>query len=380
MVIGSGFGGSVAALRLSEKGYRVTVLEAGPRRGPDDMPVTRWDLRRFIWAPRLGLRGIQRISLLRDVMILSAAGVGGGSLNYANTLYVPPESFFADPQWAGITDWETELASHYDQARRMLGATTAHDNTRADDLIRQLATEMGVAESYHPTDVGVYYGSPGVTVPDPFFGGAGPSRTGCLECGACMTGCRHGAKNTLLMNYLHLAERAGARIEPDRQVIDVIGDGATWTVVARDPLPSRRRRHTYRANHVIFAAGALGTQRLLHQLRDTGRLSALSARLGYLSRTNSEAIVGAVAHRADPGLAHGVAITSSFHPDATTHIEPVRYGPGSNAMGLLSTLMVDGGGRLPRPVRFAATVLRHPIRFARSLSVRAGPSGRSSCW
>ncbi len=376
-VIGSGFGGSVTALRLAEKGYRVAVLEAGPRRRADDLPTTSWDVRRFLWVPWLGWRGIQRITLLRDVMVLSAAGVGGGSLNYANTLYRPPRAFYDDPQWAHLADWERELAPHYDQAERMLGATTARDDTRADDLMRRLADDLGVRHSYHPTPVGVFLGEPGVTVPDPYFGGVGPDRTGCLSCGACMTGCRHGAKNTLDRNYLHLAERLGATIHPDREVVgiervggDAIDEGH-WVLDARDPRPWRRRHRTVVvARHVVVAAGALGTQRLLHRWRDEGRLPALSPRLGELSRTNSEAIVGARARDADPALARGVAITSSIHPDDHTHIEPVRYGPGSNALGLLSTVLVDGGGRLPRPLRFVATVLRHPVHTARSLSVR----------
>lgn len=363
VVVGSGFGGSVSALRLAEKGYRVGVLEAGRRFTPSTLPKTSWDLKNFLWAPRLGMRGIQRITLLKDVVVLSAAGVGGGSLVYANTLYQPPAGFFADPRWSGITDWARELEAHYAQASKMLGVTVQPSMTPSDEVIRSVAQDMGVGGTFRRTPVGVFFGEPGKTVPDPFFGGAGPDRTGCLECGDCMIGCRFGAKNRLDLNYLHLAERAGAVIHP------------STTVTALRPVPGgwriESRSATFLATEVVLAAGALGTQRLLHTMKDTGVLPALSDRLGSLTRTNSEALLGAQAPAvpSEP-FSRGVAITSSFHPDADTHIEPVRYGPGSNAMGLLATLLVDGGGRVPRPVRFLGLALRHPALFARSLSAR----------
>jgi cholesterol oxidase len=363
VIVGSGFGGSVSALRLTEKGYRVGVLEAGRRFTPDDLPKSSWDLRNFLWAPRLGLRGIQRITLLKDIVVLSAAGVGGGSLVYANTLYRPPATFFDDPHWSGITDWAGELAPHYDQASRMLGVTEQPTMTPSDVVIKQVADEMGVGGTFRRTPVGVYFGEPGKTVPDPYFGGAGPDRTGCVECGNCMIGCTVGAKNRLDVNYLYLAERAGATVHPETEVTEVRPDGAGWVVTTRTG--------RFTADQVILAAGALGTQRLLHAMRDTGVLPAVSARLGSLTRTNSEALLGAQAASvpAQP-YSKGVAITSSFHPDGQTHIEPVRYGPGSNAMGLLATLLVDGGGRLPRPVKFLGQALRHPYVLVRSLSVR----------
>jgi cholesterol oxidase len=363
VVVGSGFGGSVTALRLAEKGYRVGVLEAGRRFTPQTLPKTSWDLRNFLWAPRLGLRGIQRITLLKDIVVLSAAGVGGGSLVYANTLYQPPASFFADPRWAGITDWARELEPHYAQAARMLGVTVQPSMTPSDLVIRDVAQEMGVGGTFRRTPVGVFFGEPGKTVPDPYFGGAGPDRTGCTECGDCMIGCRTGAKNRLDLNYLYLAEKAGAVIHPDTTVTALQPVAGGWRVSST--------AGTFLSADVVLAAGALGTQRLLHAMKDTGVLPGLSDRLGALTRTNSEALLGAEAARVpDAPYSRGVAITSSFHPDADTHIEPVRYGPGSNAMGLLSTLLVDGGGRVPRPVRFLAQALRHPALFARSLSTR----------
>jgi cholesterol oxidase len=362
VVVGSGFGGSVSALRLAEKGYRVGVLEAGRRFTPQTLPKTSWDLRNFLWAPRLGLRGIQRITLLKDVVVLSAAGVGGGSLVYANTLYRPPRTFFDDPRWSGITDWATELEPHYAQASRMLGVTVQPTMTPSDVVIKAVADDLGVGATFRRTPVGVFFGTPGRTVPDPYFGGAGPERTGCVECGDCMIGCRIGAKNRLDLNYLYLAERAGATIHPDTTVTAVrrLADG--WRVEAKG--------RAFAADHVVLAAGALGTQRLLHAMKDTGVLPGLSPRLGALTRTNSEALLGAQAAAVpEKPFSQGVAITSSFHPDADTHIEPVRYGPGSNAMGLLSTLLVDGG-RVPRPVRFLGQALRHPGLLLRSLSKR----------
>ena len=373
LVIGSGFGGSVTALRLTEKGYRVGVLEAGRRFADEDFAKTSWDLRRFVWMPALGLYGIQRIHMLRDCLILAGAGVGGGSLNYANTLYKPPASFFADEQWAGITDWFDELSPFYDQGRRMLGVVQNPHMTPADEIVKQVADDMGTGETFIQTPVGVYFGEPGKTVPDPFFGGAGPDRTGCIECGECMTGCRHGAKNTLVKNYLGLAERAGAQVHPLTTVTDVQqrGDG-TWEVsTVRSGAKLRKRRRTYTAQHVVFAAGTWGTQQLLHRLRDNGSLPGLSDRVGVLTRTNSESILSAVRMTVDKelDLTRGVAITSSFHPSGDTHVEPVRYGKGSNAMGMLQTLMTDGGGRTPRWLRFLGTVVRHPLAFLRVLLV-----------
>jgi len=372
VVIGSGFGGSVTALRLTEKGYRVAVLEAGRRYRPDTLPETSWDLRNFLWMPKLGLRGIQRISLLKDVAIMSGAAVGGGSIVYANTLYRPLDDFYTDPSWAHLTDWRDELAPFYDQAERMLGVVETPIETEADAIMRDLADELGVADTYHPTPVGVYFGRPGETVPDPFFGGAGPDRTGCIGCGSCMTGCRHGAKNALDTNYLYLAEANGAVICPEHEVVDVRPrPGGGYEVVTQRPGAwLRKRRRVFRADQVVVSAAAIGTQKLLHKLAGTGSLPHLSSRLGELSRTNSEAIVTAESDDHSLDLTDGIAITSSIHPDPRTHIEPVRYGKGSNAMGLLTTLMVDGGGRIPRWLRFFLTALAHPVQFARSLSVR----------
>ncbi|MFF5716936.1 GMC oxidoreductase [Streptomyces buecherae] len=395
LVIGSGFGGSVSALRLSEKGYRVGVLEAGRRFTRDELPKNSWDVRNYLWAPALGLYGIQRIHVLGKVMVLAGAGVGGGSLNYANTLYVPPPAFFQDAQWGHITDWQEELRPYYDQARRMLGVRLNKTLTPSDVHLRDAAEKMGVGDSFHMAPVGVFFGdgddaapegggegvraAPGETVPDPYFGGVGPARRACTECGECMTGCRHGAKNTLNENYLHLAERAGATIHPMTTVVGLGEHPDGGYRVATVPTDRRRgaRPRTLRARQVVVAAGTYGSQTLLHAMRDRGELPRLSPRLGSLTRTNSEAILGSQTtdrryrkisgeRRAD--FTKGVAITSSIHPNATTHIEPVRYGKGSNAMGSLSILQFTHRERVPNWISFLATNLRHPVLAGRALS------------
>jgi cholesterol oxidase len=365
VVIGSGFGGSVAALRAAEKGYRVAVIEAGRRFTNDTLPETSWDLKDFLWAPAVGWMGIQKITPLTNVVCLSGAGVGGGSLVYANTLYTPLDDFFADKQWAHITDWKAELSPYYDQASRMLGVVENPTETAADVEMRAVAEEMGVGHTYRHTPVGVFFGEAGKTVDDPYFGGAGPRRTGCIECGNCMIGCRYNAKNRLDLNYLHLAEGLGAVILPET------------TVGTLRPLPSggyaidthhttrRRQRQTFTADQVVFAAGTLGTQKLLHRMRDEGMLPKISRRLGELTRTNSESILGARSRDPHADYSKGVAITSSFHPDAQTHIEPVRYGKGSNSMGLLQSVLTDGGEGGPRWRKALKEIRRSPRDVAK---------------
>jgi cholesterol oxidase len=343
----------VAALRLSEKGYRVAVLEAGQRFDAFNLPTTSWDVRHFLWAPALGCFGIQRVHFLRHVVVLAGAGVGGGSLNYANTLCEPPLEFYEDPQWAGIADWRRLLAPFYAQAKAMLGVTTNPDMTPADKVLRAVARAMGAEATFRPAPVGVYFGPPGSQPgswhPDPYFGGAGPGRRSCVQCGECMTGCRRGAKNTLLTNYLYLAERAGAVVVPMTTVVSLRPlPGSGWEVgtVRSGPLQAARRRHSLFAGQVVLAGGTYGTQLLLQTMAAEGRLAALSPRLGYLTRTNSESLLGAVVPRGRPrpDFSRGVAITSSFSPEPGTSVEPVRYGHGSNMMGLFGTLLPEGEG------------------------------------
>ncbi|MCW5251555.1 GMC oxidoreductase [Streptomyces sp. SHP 1-2] len=409
VVVGSGFGGSVSALRLAEKGYRVGVLEAGRRFTRETLPRNSWDLRNYLWAPRLGMFGIQRIHLLGNVMVLAGAGVGGGSLNYANTLYVPPRPFFEDPQWRDITDWREELAPYYDQARRMLGVRLNPTMTPSDVHLKAAAQRLGVGDTFHMAPVGVFFGDgedadgtararPGERVADPYFGGAGPERRACTECGECMTGCRHGAKNTLNENYLYLAERAGATVHPMTTVVSLTDDSRGGYAVTTLPTDRGRRGRgggrgggggggagrVFTARRVVLAAGTYGTQTLLHRMKRSRRLPGLSDRLGELTRTNSEALVGAqtddrryrraTGGTAGPDFTRGVAITSSVHPDADTHIEPVRYGRGSNSMGGLSILQVPYAGPdapgASRVLGFLGNAARHPLRVLRSLSNR----------
>ncbi|MDX3516460.1 GMC family oxidoreductase [Streptomyces scabiei] len=396
IVVGSGFGGSVTALRLTEKGYRVGVLEAGRRFTRATLPRNSWDLKNYLWAPALGMYGLQRIHLLGNVMVLAGAGVGGGSLNYANTLYVPPKPFFEDPQWKDITDWQEELKPYYDQARRMLGVRLNPTMTPSDVHLKATAERMGVGDSFHLAPVGVFFGdgedadgkakaAPGERVADPYFGGAGPARSACTECGECMTGCRHGAKNTLNENYLHLAEKAGAVVHPMTTVVAVTEDSQGGYAVSTLPTDRRRKGagRVLKARRVVLAAGTYGTQTLLHRMKANGQLPHISDRLGMLTRTNSEALVGAQTDRRRYRKAHGapevdftrgVAITSSIHPDENTHIEPVRYGKGSNAMGGLSILQVPYAGGTAsdasRVLGWLANAVKHPLLVARSLSNR----------
>ncbi|WP_020118605.1 GMC oxidoreductase [Streptomyces canus] len=392
IVVGSGFGGSVTALRLTEKGYRVGVLEAGRRFTRETLPKNSWDLKNYLWAPKLGMFGIQRIHLLGNVMVLAGAGVGGGSLNYANTLYVPPKPFFEDPQWRDITDWQEELKPYYDQARRMLGVRLNPTMTPSDVHLKAAAERMGVGDTFHMAPVGVFFGdgedaegtrkaAPGEQVDDPYFGGAGPSRKACIECGECMTGCRHGAKNTLNENYLHLAEKAGAVVHPLTTVVSVTDDSQGGYAIATLPTDDRRKAggRTFKARKVVIAAGTYGTQTLLHRMKAGGQLPYISYRLGELTRTNSEALVGAQTdnrrYRKATGapkvdFTQGVAITSSIHPDENTHIEPVRYGKGSNSMGGLSILQVPYAEGSSRVLAWLANAARHPLLVLRSLSNR----------
>jgi cholesterol oxidase len=371
-IIGSGFGGSVAALRLTEKGYRVVVLECGRRWTPETLPKTNWDARNYFWFPRLGMRGFQRMTLLKDVFVVSGSAVGGGSVVYANTLYEPLPAYWTDRQWAHITDWEDELAPHYDQASRMLGVTPTPFETPADTVMRTVASRIGVEDTFHPTNVGVWFGQPGERVADPYFGGQGPDRVGCIRCGGCMVGCRHEAKNTLDQNYLHLAEKNGTVVMPERQVTDIrpMSKGGYRVISDR---PGAILRHDWQevtAEHVIVAAGSLGTQKLLHQLKNEGALRNISDRLGQLTRTNSEAILGATAGDHSVDYSTGIAITSSIHLDDHTHVEPVRYPKGSNATAALTAPLVDGGGSIPRPLRFLLMILRHPLKFLMQLNKR----------
>lgn len=372
VVIGSGFGGSVAALRLTEKGYKVAVLEAGRRFSDKDFPKTSWRLSRFLYMPRLGLRGIQRIHVLPDVLVLAGAGVGGGSLVYANTLYKPPASYFEDKQWKHITDWNAELTPWYDQASRMLGVAENPYFSPSDKAMKQVADQMGVGHTFKLAPLGVYFGDgAGVKSKDPFFGGVGPDRDGCLQCGACMTGCRHNAKNTLPKNYLGLAEKAGAKVFAEHTVIktEQLADGS-WVVSARKSSAWFGGKRRFTASQVVVAAGTYNTQKLLHKMKVDQTLPKISDQLGKLSRTNSEALTGSIMPKGGTDFSKGSAITSSFFPDDHTHVEPVRYGKGSNFMGLLQTVMTDGTNIKDRRKQWLRQVVTKPSLVLKILDVR----------
>ncbi|HEU4392981.1 MAG TPA: GMC family oxidoreductase [Solirubrobacterales bacterium] len=371
LVVGSGFGGSVSALRLAEKGYKVGVLECGKRFEDKDFPKSTWDLRRYFWAPRLGMRGIFRVTPFKDVAVVSGCGVGGGSLGYANTLYVPPRDFFQDSQWRDLADWQAELAPHYAEAQRMLGVAVHENDDPADELLREFGEELGVGDTYQKTPVGIFFGEPGKTVADPYFAGEGPDRTGCTQCGRCMVGCPHGAKNTLVKNYLWLAERRGVEVTSDRMVTEIrplgAGDGSEGYAVTseRSGMLRGRGRRTVTARGVVVAAGALGTNKLLQRCRLGGALPRISPRLGELVRTNSEVILAVTVPEDYPDdLTKRVAISGSIYPDPHTHIETVSYGKAGDSMNALYTLLVGDGTRLTRPLKLLAQILRHPARFA----------------
>lgn len=372
VIVGSGFGGSVAALRLTEKGYRVAVLEAGKRFDDLDFPKTSWRLSKFLFAPRLGLLGLQRIHYLPDAIVLAAAGVGGGSLIYANTLYQPGDKYFQDPLWSHITDWKKELTPFYDQARRMLGVTQNPYFSPSDKAMKDAAESLGVGHTFQMAPLGIYFGDgTDAKVADPFFGGVGPERNGCIQCGACMTGCRYNAKNTLPKNYLGLAEQAGATVFPLTTVTKIEQDpGGQWVISTVKTGARSQSSETFLTKQVVIAAGTFNTQKLLHKMKSEKTLPHLSDRLGDYSRTNSESLVGATMKDTSIDFSQGSAITSSFFPDENTHVEPVRYGKGSNFMGLLQTIMTDGESSKARRKQWREKVTSEPSLLLKMLNVR----------
>ncbi len=364
IVIGSGFGGSVSALRLTEKGYRVGVLEKGKRWQTEDFPKTNWNLRKYLWMPALGLYGIQMLTQLKHVLIFHGGGVGGGSLVYANQLLVPSDAVFKRDEW-GPGDWKDRLMPHYAAGRKMLGANPSPYVGEADRCLRQVGIDMRGDDTFHQNDVGIYFGTPDKTVPDPYFGGKGPERTGCTFCGACMIGCPVGAKNTLDKNYLYLAEQMGADIIPETLVTGVHPLSEGYAVMTRKSTGIQHPRKTYRARGVVFSAGVMGTVKLLLKCRQRGLLPNLSNQLGNYIRTNSEALQGVCSRRKDVDWNDQIAITSGIYADDATHIEMVRFNKGSDVLMNLFVPMTNGG-KYPRPVHFLGMVARHPLRFLKT--------------
>jgi len=372
LIVGSGFGGSVSALRLVEKGYRVGVLECGRRYRDEDFAKTTWNLRRYVWAPALGLRGILRMTVFKDIFIVSGSAVGGGSVVYACTLYRAKPEFFTNPQWAELGDWAAQLAPHYATAERMLGVNTVLFESAGQKLAQEVAVHFGVADTFTRTPVGIYFGDAGKTVPDPFFNGEGPARTGCTRCGACMVGCRVGAKNTLVKNYLYFAEKKGAQVLAEHEVVDIVplgkGDGSEGYRITTERPGAwlRKDRRTFTARGVILAAGALGTNRLLAKCKHGGSLPKVSDRLGELVRTNSESVSAVRLPDDKRDITHDVALSSSIHTGPDTHIEFVNYGRKGDAMSATFTLLTGKGSRLTRPLMLLGNVLRHPVTFMKS--------------
>jgi len=370
IVIGSGFGGSVSALRLTEKGYSVGVLEMGKRWQPEDFAKRNWNVRKYMWLPQLLCHGIQQITLLKDVLVFHGAGVGGGSLNYANTLPLPPDEVFRDPRWPTEEDWKEKLAPFYKLAYYMLGADEAKETFNSDFKFKEILDEMGRGHTFKKHQVAVYFGEPNTTAPDPFFQGEGPDRTGCTLCGACMTGCRDGGKNTLDKNYLFLAEKRGCVIHPETKVVDVrpLEGGGYEIHTVRSTSVLAKKPRVFRARGVVFSASVLGTVKLLFKCKERGSLPKISDALGDYVRTNSEAILSARANSYEEDYSKGIAITSGGWPDDNTHIELVRYGKGQDFMKLMLTHLTGGGPPWPRWLRWLGNIVRHPIRALRCMN------------
>lgn len=389
VIIGSGFGGSVSAMRLTEKGYSVLVLEKGKRYDDGDFAKTNWQFWKYLWLPAIRAHGILQISILKGVMVLHGAGVGGGSLGYANVLEIPTDETFATLAWNQDVTWGEVLKPHYETARKMLGVARNPKLWKADEILQTTARERGVESTFRATDVGAYFGEEDLTVPDPYFGGQGPARAGCNHCGGCMVGCRYNAKNTLPKNYLYFAEKYGAKIIAEAEVVDVkpftlspspgersrstpegqAGVRERYEIVYQNSTSPIKRRKMVRARNVIFAGGVMGTIKLLLELRDVKKsLPKLSARLGDLVRTNSEALLGSLARESDINYSQGVAISSIYNHDEITRIEPVRYPDGSSLMRYLAAPLIDPDVSVPmRLLRFLGWALTHPLDFLKAL-------------
>ena len=373
LIIGSGFGGSVSALRLVEKGYDVVVVEKGTRFEPEDFPKSNWNLKRWLWMPSLGFRGLFKMTFLKHITALSGVGYGGGSLVYANTLPTPNDDFFDSGSWSSLANWREELQPHYETALQMLGAAQNPYTTEADIALKKVSAQIGRSAHFESTRVAVYFGESGVTEPDPYFGGEGPNRTGCIQCGGCMIGCRHNAKNTLDKNYLYLAERKGLKVQTDTEVTLVTPlEGGGYRVQMRSSRTQLRRNDTVlKARHVIFSGGVLGTVPLLLSLKKNPKgLPNLSDKVGHFVRTNSEVLMGVVSQDPTKNFSEGVAISSILHTDEHSHLEPVRYPKGSGFFRLLSVPHSPGHNAILRIINGLRYVSRHPLKVLRSTFVR----------
>jgi cholesterol oxidase len=372
-IVGSGFGGSVSALRLVEKGYRVLLLEKGSEFKPTDFPRSNWDVRHWLWIPLIGFRGFFQLRPFWHVQVLAGAGVGGGSLTYANTLPIPKRGFFESPSWSHLGDWENELGPHYQTARRMLGAAPTDFMTPADEILRSVAEDSGRPEAFEKPHVSIFFGTPGEQVSDPYFGGEGPDRTGCIRCGSCMTGCRHGAKNTLDKNYLYLARKRGLELKADSEVVHVAPrpEGG-YRIEAREGRSYLLRRRTeYTARNVVFSGGTLGTNALLLKLKaDPSALPDLSEQVGRRVRTNSESLLLVSVPSTRDDHAKGIAINSLYQADENSHLEMTRYGSGSGFFRLFYVPHARGSAGILQVFRVLLAILASPIRTLRAWFVR----------
>ncbi|WDP92299.1 MAG: GMC family oxidoreductase [Desulfobacter sp.] len=373
IVIGSGFGGSVSALRLAEKGYKVAVLEKGKRWRTEDFPKTNWNIKKNLWLPAIGCYGYQMVTQLKHALIFHGGGVGGGSLVYANQLLVPPDEVFERPEW-GPGDWKAKMMPFYEKAKKMLGANESPQVGQADKCLREVGIELTDTDTFHKNDVGIFFGTPDKTVPDPYFGGKGPERTGCTFCGSCMVGCPVGAKNTLDKNYLYLAEGLGVNIIPETLVTGVQPNGDGYDVFAEKSTGIRHPKKMFHTKSVVFSGSVLGTVKLLNQCKQNGQLPNISDQLGNFVRTNSETLLGVKSKDKNTDWNDQIAITSGIYPDATTHIEMVRYNKGSDVLLNLFTVLTGGGGKIPRGIRYLGNILRHPIQF---LALLLWPFGKA---
>lgn len=372
VIIGSGFGGSVSALRLSEKGYKVLVIEKGKWFKPEDFPKTNWNLKKWLWVPLLKFKGLFKVTFFQHVAILSGVGVGGGSLVYANTLPIPKKAFFETGTWTGLADWESELQPFYKTALKMLGAEKNPSLRRSDRAIQELAKRLGKEDQFDATNVAVYFGQQGITVDDPYFDGKGPTRTGCIHCGACMLGCKYNAKNTLDKNYLWLAQQLGLEIIANSLVYDVQPKGENgqngYDILYKDSASFFTNKHKVSCEHVIFAGGVLGTVDLLLKLKKKS-LRNLSDRVGYGIRTNSESLIGVTTYDRDKSFSDGVAIGSILHTDENSHLEPVKYSEGSGSWRLLMAPMVSGKNFFTRLFNMIKDLVMHPVQNFKMFTV-----------
>lgn len=372
VIIGSGFGGSVSALRLSEKGYKVLVIEKGKWFRPEDFPTTNWQLKKWLWAPLFKFQGLFKITLFQHVGILSGVGVGGGSLVYANTLPIPKKAFFETGSWAGLSDWENELQPHYQTALTMLGADKNPLKTSSDRAIEELAKKRGKSQDFDLTNVAVYFGKPGETVDDPYFDGKGPDRTGCIHCGGCMLGCRYNSKNTLDKNYLWLAQQLGTEIVSESLVYDVQAKGENgkngYEILYKDSTKYFPKKYKVSADAVIFSGGVLGTVDLLLNLKEKS-LPNISDKLGCGIRTNSESLIGVTTYDKNKSFSKGVAIGSILHTDENSHVEPVKYSDGAGIWRLGMAPMVSGSNFFTRLFNMVKDLVTHPIQNFKMLTV-----------